>query len=153
MTTTATATATIEVACDPETAFDAFTADIGTWWKRGTPYWNDAEKGRELRFEPKVGGRLMEVHDLDSGEGFEIGRILTWEPGRRLVFTWRQGDWTPSETTDVEVRFEPTAHGTRVTVEHGGWDRVPSAPPGVSDGYGQGWAELLGYFGETAVAR
>jgi uncharacterized protein YndB with AHSA1/START domain len=148
--TTATATATIEVACDPGTAFAVFTADIGTWWKRGTRYWNDAEKGRELRFEPKVGGRLMEVHDLDTGEGFEIGRVLVWEPGHRLVFTWRQGDWAPTETTDVEVRFEPIAQGTRVIVEHGGWDQVASAPPGVTDGYAHGWAEILGFYGEAA---
>jgi uncharacterized protein YndB with AHSA1/START domain len=140
------------VACDPETAFTVFTTEIGTWWKRGTPYWNDAERGRRLRFEPHVGGRLVEVHDLDNGEGFEIGRVLVWEPGRRLVFTWRQGDWGASETTDVEVRFEPCEQGTRVTVEHGGWERVPSAAPGLRDGYGHGWAELLGFYAQQTMA-
>jgi uncharacterized protein YndB with AHSA1/START domain len=153
MSTTSTATASIEVAVDPDTAFTVFTADIGVWWKRGTPYWNDAERGRELRFEPEVGGRLIEVHDQGSGEGFEIGRVLVWEPGRRLVFTWRQGDWGTSETTDVEVRFEAVGQGTRVTVEHGGWDRVPSAGPGLSAGYSHGWAELLGFYAEKAGAR
>src|SRR4051812_38480554 len=39
--------AAFEVACDPETAF---TADIGRWWRRGAPYWNDAERpGRRRR--------------------------------------------------------------------------------------------------------
>ncbi|MFD8079194.1 SRPBCC domain-containing protein [Streptomyces sp. NPDC059718] len=153
MSTSATATASIEVAVDPDTAFTVFTADIGAWWKRGTPYWNDAEHGQELRFEPQVGGRLIEVHDQESGEGFEIGCVLVWEPGRRLVFTWRQGDWGASETTEVEVRFEAAGQGTRVIVEHGGWDRVPSAGPSMHTGYSHGWAELLGYYAEKAGAR
>ena len=39
------ATASVEVPCDPDTAFAIFTADIGAWWKRGTNYWNDAARG------------------------------------------------------------------------------------------------------------
>jgi uncharacterized protein YndB with AHSA1/START domain len=141
-----TATAAIEVPCAPDTAFVLFTRDIGRWWKRGTRYWNDADRGRELRFEPQAGGHLVEVHDPESGAGFEIGRVLVWEPGERLVFTWRQDDWGPAETTKVEVRFEPAGAGTRVTVEHSGWERVPSAGPGTSEGYGHGWAELLDFY-------
>ncbi|MFF3404369.1 SRPBCC domain-containing protein [Streptomyces sp. NPDC002659] len=72
---------------------------------------------------------------------------------RRLAFTWRQGDWGTSETTDVEIRFEAAGQGARVTVEHGGWDRVPSAGPGLPAGYSHGWAELLGFHAEKAGAR
>jgi uncharacterized protein YndB with AHSA1/START domain len=141
-----TATAAVEVACDPATAFAVFTADIASWWKRGTRYWNDPERARELRFEPGVGGRLIEVYDVATGEGFEIGRVLAWEPGKRLAFTWRQGNWPDAEFTEVEVRFEPAGDGTRVTIEHGGWERVPSAGPGTAEGYGHGWDELLGFY-------
>ncbi|ASU83288.1 hypothetical protein CDO52_11315 [Nocardiopsis gilva YIM 90087] len=148
-----TATASTEVACDPETAFTVFTSDIGSWWKRGTPYWNDPERALELRFEPEAGGRFIEVHDKESGEGFEIGRVLAWEPGKRLVFTWRQRSWEDDESTEVEVNFEPTEEGTRVTVEHSGWDRVRSAFPGVVEGYTHGWNELLGFYAETATTR
>jgi uncharacterized protein YndB with AHSA1/START domain len=148
-----TATAAVEVPCGPEEAFDIFTRDISTWWKRGTRYWNDAARGRGLCFEPHAGGRLLEVHDLETGEGFEIGRVLAWEPAKRLVFTWRQDDWEPSESTEVEVRFEPTGSGTRVTVEHGGWDRLPSAGSGMSEGYGQGWTELLAFYAQAAEVR
>ncbi|MGC4893884.1 SRPBCC domain-containing protein [Micromonospora sp. DT31] len=153
MSTTTTATASIEVAVDPETAFAVFTDDIGTWWKRGTPYWNDAERGQELRFEPRAGGRLHEVHDPRSGAGFEIGRVVAWEPGRRLAFTWRQADWATDETTDVDIRFEPVGQGTRVTVEHSGWDRVRSATAGSADGHGRGWTELLDFYATSAAAR
>jgi uncharacterized protein YndB with AHSA1/START domain len=146
------ATASVEVPCDPATAFRIFTADIGTWWKRGTRYWNDSARGRELRLEPRVGGRLLEVRDLDTGEGFEIGRVRAWEPGRRLAFTWRQEDWPAAESTDVDVWFEPSERGTRVTVEHSGWERVRSVDPAVGEGYGQGWAELLGFYANATEA-
>ena len=72
--------------------------------------------------------------------------MLAWEPGERLVFTWRQGNWPPGESTEVEVRFEGAAGGTRVTVEHRGWDGAPSAGAGTADGYGSAWGELLGFF-------
>ena len=115
-----TATAAVEVPCDPVAAFDIFTRDIGTWWKRGTRYWNDSDRGMELRLEPHVAGRLLEVYDLETGEGFEIGRVLVWDPGTRLVFTWRQANWGPSEFTEVEILFESAGSGTR---------RKPSRPP------------------------
>ena len=148
-----TAIAAIEVPCGPDTAFDIFSGDIGIWWKPGTRYWNDSARGVELRLEPHVGGRLIEVHDAGTGDGFEIGRVLVWEPGKRLVFTWRQDDWPASEFTEVEVRFEPAGSGTLVTVEHGGWDRVRSAGPGITDGYSHGWQELLGFYAQATEAR
>jgi hypothetical protein len=76
-----TATAAVEVPCDPGAAFDIFTGDIGIWWKRGTRYWNDCARAVELRLEPHVGGRLLEVYDAGTGEGFEIGRVLAYSHG------------------------------------------------------------------------
>ncbi|WP_230686378.1 SRPBCC domain-containing protein [Catellatospora vulcania] len=148
MTATGTAVAEIEVACDPATAFTVFTADIGTWWKRGTHYWNDPERGRSMRFEPQVGGRFIEVYD--DGEGYELGRVQVWEPGERLVFGWRTADWAPGVSTSVEVRFTPVAGGTRVTIEHSGWEQFGAGGAGSAEGYGKGWAELLGWYAEQA---
>ena len=62
-------------------------------------------------FEPWVGGRFVAVHDAESGEGTELGRIEAWEPGSRLLFTWRQPNWDADELTRVEVLFEPEAAG------------------------------------------
>jgi uncharacterized protein YndB with AHSA1/START domain len=150
MTTTATATAATEVPCDPHTAFNVFTGEIGLWWKRGTMYWVDADRGLELRFEPCLGGRLIEVYDLATGEGHELGTITAWEPGERLGFTWRTPNWPAGEMTDVDVRFEPAGAATRVTIEHRGWERLGSK---LRDGYTAGWAELLGYFATQAPGR
>jgi hypothetical protein len=41
------------------------------------------------------------------------------------VFEWRGNHFEPGLVTEVEVRFEASGQGTRVTLEHRGWDRVP----------------------------
>ena len=32
-----------------------------------------------------VGGRFVEVYDLETGAGIEVGRVTVWEPGERLA--------------------------------------------------------------------
>jgi uncharacterized protein YndB with AHSA1/START domain len=136
----------IDVKVDPETAFSIFTDEISLWWRRGTRYWADAERGKTVRFEPGIGGRLLEVYDLDTGDGLEHGKITAWEPGNLLRFTWHQSDWPDGVDTEVEVSFIPTAEGTRVELSHGGWELVPTA--GVEEAYQQGWVDLLGFYSE-----
>jgi uncharacterized protein YndB with AHSA1/START domain len=139
------ATAEVTVDTTPSDAFAMFTDEIGLWWRTGTPYWNDAERGVSIRLEPGVGGRFVEVYDIDSGEGFEVGRVTVWEPPERLAFTWTQADWPPGAATTVEVAFEPAGAGTRVRLEHRGFEAVPNAAAFVG-GYDAGWKELLGWF-------
>lgn len=109
----------IEVAVEPATAFALFTDEMAEWYRSGSHSWNDPEKAVGIRFEPGVGGRWLEVWDAETGEGFEIGRVLVWDPGERLVVTYRNVHLPPGESR-VEVRFEPVAGGTRVTLEHSG---------------------------------
>ena len=97
------------------------------------------------RIEPRVGGRLLEVYDDDV---WELGRVLAWEPPTRLAFSWRQSNWEPHETTTVEIRFVPDGDGTRVDLEHTGWEGVQSQV-GCELGYQKGWCMLLGWFGEA----
>jgi hypothetical protein len=35
-------------------------------------------------------------------------------------------------------------------LSNGGWDRVPAADPGMTDGYSHGWQELLGFYAQAA---
>jgi uncharacterized glyoxalase superfamily protein PhnB/uncharacterized protein YndB with AHSA1/START domain len=117
-------TASVDVAVDPATAFEVFTVEVGAWWKPGPTTWNDSTQAVGMRFEPGVGGRWLEVWDEATGEGFEMGRITAWEPPSRLVFAYMDND-LPDPQTEVEVRFDPIAGGTRVTLEHRGWSRIP----------------------------
>ena len=143
----AVATTSIRVMAPPAVAFRVFTEQIGTWWRRGTHYWNDAERGLRLEFEPGVGGRLLEVYEDGA---YEIGRVTAWEPAAMLGFTWRERDWDPASFTTVEVRFEPDGDdATGVTVRHGGWDTA--GHPDSLRGYSSGWVELLGWFGDAAA--
>ena len=144
------ATAEVVVDAAPHEAFTLFTDEIGLWWRTGTRYWNDPERGLSVRIEPYVGGRFVEVYDLDSGDGFEVGRVTAWEPGERVAFTWTQADWPPEAGTTIEVTFAATDGGTRVRLEHSGFDRVPNAEA-FAGGYDQGWKEVLGWFAGHAT--
>lgn len=115
----------IRVPVDPATAFEAFTQDIAAWWQPDPLFQITPQGDGALHFEPGARGRL--VTRLANGETFEIGRILVWEPGRRLVFVWRQASFTAGQSTEVEVRFEPVGDETRVSVEHRAWDTIPRA--------------------------
>jgi uncharacterized protein YndB with AHSA1/START domain len=59
----------------------------------------------------------------------ETGRVCVWEPPARLAFEWRAVNFSPSETTRVEVTFERTSTGTRVTVTHEGWSKIRADHP------------------------
>ncbi len=123
MNSTDAVTATVEVAVDPATAFEVFTEEIDRWWRPGPINWYDAYRAVGIRFEPGVGGRWLEVYDDAAGDVLEIGQITVWEPGVRLVLLYRDGGHA-LDGTEVEVRFEAIEGGTRVTLEHRGWDKV-----------------------------
>ena len=150
MTARQAARAEATVPVSPEEAFALFTEDIGLWWRRDTPYWNDRERGVSVRIEPGVGGRFIEVYDLDSGTGMEVGRVTAWEPGQRLALTWTQVGWPTGASTELEITFQPATGGeTLVRLEHRGFERVPGAID-VLAGYDAGWNEVLGWFAEHA---
>jgi uncharacterized protein YndB with AHSA1/START domain len=115
----------LRVKASPARAFEAFTADIGTWWRPSPLFRFTPRDPGVLSFEAGEGGRLIET--LPNGTVFEIGEIRAWEPPTRLVFGWRQATFAPDQATQVEVSFEAVGDETRVTVEHTGWDVVPAA--------------------------
>ena len=139
----------LRVKAAPERAFDAFVRDIGQWWQPNTLFRFTQRGPGTLAFELRPGGRFTETQS--DGEVFEIGRITTWEPGKRLGFTWRQASFAPDQITHVEVRFEAVGEETRVSVEHSGWDCVPPehvARHGFPDAiflqrHGEWWQMLL----------
>jgi uncharacterized protein YndB with AHSA1/START domain len=118
----------LRIKAAPLRVFEVFTADIGAWWKPNALFSFTPRSPGVLAFEDRgegegEGTRLVER--LPSGKVFEIGPVHVWDPGKRLVFGWRQASFAPGMDTQVEVRFEPVGDETRVTVEHRGWDTVP----------------------------
>lgn len=112
------------VAAEPAEAFALFTGEIGAWWAAGAV--NGARFRGSLRFEPGVGGRLLKSV---GGQAFVIGRVRCWQPPERFVFECREEGEPEDISTEVEVRFEPAAGGTRVTLEHRGWEKLPADHP------------------------
>ncbi|HEY8003415.1 MAG TPA: SRPBCC domain-containing protein [Phenylobacterium sp.] len=113
----------LRVKATPERAFAAFVDEIGAWW-RPSPLFQTTPRPGVLSFEPGEGGRLIETRA--GGKAFEIGRISVWRPPDRLVFSWRQASFPPDLHTEVEVAFEAVGEETRVSIEHRGFDQVPS---------------------------
>jgi uncharacterized protein YndB with AHSA1/START domain len=100
----------------PHDAFEVFTQQIDTWWRHGPRFRFGGQERGVLRFEAGRSERLVESFAGDRA--FEVGRVLVWEPGQRLVFEWRGRDFAPDECTEVEVRFEPRDGGTQLSLEH-----------------------------------
>ncbi len=132
-------TTTVEVAVSPEVAFDVFTREIDAWYRIDRETLPDITRTAAIRFEPHLDGRLLDVHDLATDEARELGRITAWEPGRRLVFTDNEG-------TEVEVTFERSGTGTRVTLTHRGLDNL--APKRAAQLRRKGWAALARLYGD-----
>ena len=138
------------VGCSPDHAFD-------TWTKRATSWWPPEhtashERGAEIVFEPRAGGRIFE-RTADGGE-LEWGQVVEWDRPRRLRYLWRIA--TEAENaTDVEIAFTPMAEeGTRVDIEHGGWDRLGEFGRTWRDANVAGWTGVLpAYQIETLVSR
>lgn len=149
------------VAVTPAEAFELFTADVDAWWRRGPRYRADGARPSTMRFEPGKGGRLLEVYDAATGDAFEFGRVLDWDPPARLCFEFRGRNFQPGEVTRVEVRFDADPDGTRVTLDHSGFAALrPDHPvrhgepePAFVASMGRWWSELLGALRSTSRAR
>jgi uncharacterized protein YndB with AHSA1/START domain len=113
----------LRIEAPPVRVFEAFTAEIGDWWRPSALFPSSGRRPGRLVMQPGVGGRVTETHE--DGEVTEIGRILVWEPPEKLVYTWRPASFGPDQETQVHVRFEPVPEGSRVVVEHVGWDAIP----------------------------
>lgn len=151
MTADESVTVSVEVSVEPGTAFDIFTAEIGRWWRPGPINWYDAWRAVGTSIEPGVGGRWLEIYDEDAGDVLEIGRILVWEPGARLVLLYRDGGHA-LDGTEIEVRFDAVENGTRVTLEHRGWERIDREIAERSRRTKRwGWANILGWYGEWTL--
>lgn len=150
------------VATDPAEAFAIFTQETDRWWRRGPKFRIAGREPGLLRFEPWLGGRLMEEFESPSGpQVFTQGKITVWRPPERFRFEWRGVNFAPGESTHVDVIFEAVPIGTRVTVRHSGWAalrpdhpvRQGQPPPAFLRILGLWWGDLMTSFRELASER
>ena len=147
-------TVSVTVATDPTTAFEIFTRETDQWWRRGPKFRIAGKERGLLRFEPWVGGRLIE--EFESPEGpqvFTKGTITAWEPPQRFRFEWRGVNFAPGESTRVEVQFEAVPTGTRVTVRHSGWAALRDDHPVRHGQQGPAFIRMIGlWWGELMTS-
>ncbi len=133
---------TVDVGCGVEQAFRLFTEEIGTWWPTHSHSVGEEEVERVV-FEQRQGGRIYEVQ-RDGGEA-DWGRVLAWEPPQRFVMTWHPGG-KAAQATELEVRFAPEGDGTRLHLEHRGWEVCGAQAAETRESYDTGWTTVLGYY-------
>jgi len=136
---------TVTVDCAVEEAFRIFTTEVRSWWPTGT-HSIHGDDVRDVVFEEREGGEVYEVST--AGEKGHWATIVAWEPPSRLVLSWEVNPRALG--TEVEVRFSPEGAGTRVDLEHRGWERVPAESAGERASYDSGWDHVLGLYVERA---
>jgi uncharacterized protein YndB with AHSA1/START domain len=133
--------------------FKTFCEGIDRWWPREHHIGQSPMKRAVL--EGRAGGRWY--HECEDGTECDTGKVLTWEPPRRLVLTWQiNGEWQydPNFITEIEVTF--TAEGpkkTRVDLEHRGLARFGVAAEqtrAMLDSPG-GWGQTLASLAKAAL--
>ncbi len=131
----------ITVARPPEVAFKVFCEEIGKWWPLHEGISFGGERAKDIFIENRVGGRFFER--FTDGTECEVGRVTTYQPPSRVAFTWRPPDW--DATTQVDIRFTAEGAGTRVELEHSGWEQSAKVE-GERGGYDKGWDFVLRRF-------
>jgi uncharacterized protein YndB with AHSA1/START domain len=137
----------VVVSLPPERAFELFTERKTEWW----PYETHAasgEKPAEVVYEKRVGGRVYDR--LSDGRENQWATVLAWEPPHRVVIEWSVNRANPA--TELEVRFTPEGDGTRVDLEHRGWERYGESAQESFGSYDTGWDFVLGRYVERANA-
>jgi uncharacterized protein YndB with AHSA1/START domain len=135
---------TVTVDCTVEEAFRVFTADAISWWPVESHSIHQAVS--EIVFEPHEGGGVYEVSE--SGERGHWATVVEWNPPSRLLLAWNIRN-AESEPTEVEVRFLPEGDGTRVELEHRGWERLAEGGAEKRGNYDTGWEFVLGKYVEA----
>ncbi|HVA78414.1 MAG TPA: SRPBCC domain-containing protein [Candidatus Binataceae bacterium] len=126
----------IRVERPPEIAFKVFCEEMSEWWPGGF-----GGKDSKPFMEQKVGGRLYERNP--DGSEYEIGRVNEYQPPSTVAFTWRAPSW--DVVTQVEIRFTAEGGGTRVELEHRGWEQDAKTREARSK-YDGGWDFVLGHY-------
>ena len=144
----------VTVAAPPERAFEVFTAGFASWWPSGHSL---IEGGYDAAYiEPHEGGRWYERGK--TGAECVWGYVLVYEPPHRLLMSWLldgefEVDEDASRATEVEVRFIPEADGTRVELEHRGFERRDDGAKIAEEvGAEGGWGSLLELYARAAAA-
>jgi uncharacterized protein YndB with AHSA1/START domain len=133
---------TLVVDCAPERAFEVFTRELGTWWPLQTHSVGKDEIVAVV-FEEWAEGRVYERHANGTEEDW--GRVLDWNPPVSFTMSWSPGS-DPAQATELTVRFAAEGDGTRVDLEHRGWEILAGRGREMRGNYDGGWDGVLDHY-------
>ncbi len=134
----------LDVACPPEHAFSVWTERFSLWWPSDHTVTGDPDL---VILEPRLGGRIFERGP--DGAEHDWGEVTLWEPPHRLGYLWHLMR-DRADATEVEIAFRAHESGTRVEIEHRGWERLGTDAEVWRTRNQGGWSTLLPHF-ERAV--
>lgn len=142
------------VPLDPEAAFELFTDRFGEWWPKDSHHISESPAADAL-LEPRDGGRWYERSE--DGAECDWGRVVEIDRPNRILLAWQltpewRFDPDEAKATHVEVTFEPEDGGTRVTLEHRGFEVHGEAGAAMRESVGGegGWAGLMDLYKNAA---
>ena len=141
----------VTVDCSVEHAFATFTERIHEWWPLGTHSIDQGETGsppETVIFQGGAGGQIFER--TKGGENLKWADVVAYEPPHRFVLAWNPSREQERPQTEIEVTFTAEGDGTRVDLEHRGWERLGALAAEARSGYGENWTGVLALFADLA---
>jgi len=86
--------------------------------------------GAAARVSRKVGGRFT------TYDGYSEGKNLELIPDKKIVQTWRAGDWPEKHHSKIVFELKKTKNGTKLVFEQTG------VPAEFYDDIAQGWVDF-----------
>ncbi len=137
----------IRVECSVEHAFETFTERIGQWWPLKTHSIGE-DSAETAIMEPREGGRLYER--MRDGTEAHWATVTVWDPPNRVMLEWQVNPQSPA-ATEIDVRFVGDGSGTRVDLEHRGWERYGDMAVEARRSYDDDWPMVLSRFADAAA--
>nr|WP_295927649.1 SRPBCC family protein [uncultured Dyadobacter sp.] len=140
----------ITVTHNPADAFRYFVYNLNAWWPK--EYTWSAEKLVEIRIAPQINGLCTEIGPL--GFRCDWGRVIDFEEGLRLSFTWQiSPQRIPEPDSDkaslVTILFTRSpSNTTDITLIHSNFENHGDGAAeyaGAMDSE-QGWPKILDAF-------
>lgn len=128
----------IEVAVNVDRAFGIWTEQVSLWWPPERSI--SRTPGARMAFEARLGGRLLER--VPDGPEIIWARVTTWQLPARIVYDFHPGGGG-EYTSEVEVRFEPSRVGTRLSLQHRMGDFTPDRWASMTERFAKNWDWVL----------
>ena len=139
--------ASLRLDCPVERAFETFTRDIGLWWPLAYTFAGDQLDAVEITGPD---GEWLE-RNLDGRET-SWGAVLEWQPPHSFAAEFavspERTPEPPGRRSEVRVRFASDGAGSRVDLEHYGFERHGENGATMREGMAspQGWPLILAEF-------